>query len=186
MSSSPTPAPVVQEPVVGGRFAGLTNLVAVLAQVPDPRTRRGRRHPLPGLLVVAVCSVLGGARSFAAIAQWRRPPCAAPRRADERGDLRASHLIATLDHATSAVLGQLAVAAKSNEIPAVRTLLASFDAEALSGAVVTVDAMHTQTDTATAIIGAGADYVFTVKGNQPVEASGRHLCGIVGRTAAGT
>jgi len=86
---------------------------------------------------------------------------------DERGDLRAPHLIATLDHATSAVLGQLAVAAKSNEIPAVRTLLASFDAQALSGAVVTVDAMHTQTDTATAITGAGADYVFTVKGNQP-------------------
>jgi len=57
----------VQEPVVAGRFA---SLVAVLAQVPDPRGRRGRRHPLPGLLAVAVCSVLGGARSFAAIAQW--------------------------------------------------------------------------------------------------------------------
>ena len=33
--------------------------------------------------------------------------------------------------------------------------------------MVTVDAMHTQTDTATAITNAGGDYVFTVKGNTP-------------------
>jgi len=33
--------------------------------------------------------------------------------------------------------------------------------------VVTLDAMHTQTDTATAITGAGGDYVFTVKANMP-------------------
>jgi predicted transposase YbfD/YdcC len=62
------------------------------------------------------------------------------------------------------VLGQLATAAKSNEIPAVRTLLASFE---LKDVVVTVDAMHTQTDTAAVIIAAGGDYVFTVKANQP-------------------
>ncbi len=34
-------------------------------------------------------------------------------------------------------------------------------------AVVTVDAMHTQTDTAQLIVDAGGDYVFTAKGNQP-------------------
>ena len=56
------------------------------------------------------------------------------------------------------------MAAKSNEFPAVRYLLACFD---LTGAVVTVDAMHTQTDTATAITSAGGDYLFTVKKNQP-------------------
>jgi predicted transposase YbfD/YdcC len=76
----------------------------------------------------------------------------------------APHLVAAFDHHTGTVLGQLAVAAKSNEIPAVRTLLASFD---LAGAVVTVDAMHTQTDTAKLIVDAGGDYVLTVKGNQP-------------------
>ncbi len=74
------------------------------------------------------------------------------------------HLVAAFDHATGTVLGQVAVAAKSNEIPAVRTLLGSFD---LAGVVVTVDAMHTQTDTAEAITAAGGDYVFTVKSNQP-------------------
>ena len=40
----------------------------------------------------------------------------------------------------------------------------SFD---LAGAVVTVDAMHTQTDTARLIVEASGDYVFTIKGNQP-------------------
>jgi len=36
----------------------------------------------------------------------------------------APHLVAAFDHATGTVLGQVAVAAKSNEIPAVRDLLA--------------------------------------------------------------
>ena len=76
----------------------------------------------------------------------------------------APHLVAALDHHTGVVVGQLAVAAKSNEIPAVQQLLTLFD---LTGVVVTVDAMHTQTDTATAIIDGGGDYVFTIKKNQP-------------------
>ena len=76
----------------------------------------------------------------------------------------APHLVAALDHTSGTVLGQLAVAAKSNEIPAVRTLLGCFD---LTGVVVTVDAMHTQHDTAQLITAAGGDYVFTVKSNQP-------------------
>lgn len=79
----------------------------------------------------------------------------------------APHLIAALDHRSGVVLGQNAVPAKSNEIPAVRDLLTGFDPADLRGCVITVDAMHTQTDTATAITAAGADYVFTVKANQP-------------------
>jgi len=70
----------------------------------------------------------------------------------------APHLLAALDHTHATVLGQVATAAKSNEIPAVRDLLACFD---LTAAVVTVDAMHTQTDTATAITQAGGDYLLT-------------------------
>jgi predicted transposase YbfD/YdcC len=76
----------------------------------------------------------------------------------------APHLIAALDHATGVVVGQLAVNAKSNEIPAVQGLLKLFD---LNDVVVTVDAMHTQTETAEQITAAGGEYVFTVKGNQP-------------------
>ncbi len=76
----------------------------------------------------------------------------------------APHLVAAFDHDAGAVLGQLAVGAKSNEIPCVRDLLACLD---LADAVVTLDAMHTQTETATAITAAGGAYVFTVKGNTP-------------------
>jgi predicted transposase YbfD/YdcC len=75
--------------------------------------------------------------------------------------------VAAFDHATGTIVGQLATAVKSNEIPTVRTLLAAFDLSADGGVVVTVDAMHTQTDTAQAITAAGGDYVFTVKANQP-------------------
>lgn len=62
-------------------------------------------------------------------------------------------------------VGQVTVNENSNEIPAVRDLLASFAPEHLAGAVVTSDAMHTQTDTAQPILNAGADYVFAVKRN---------------------
>ncbi|MBA3488719.1 MAG: ISAs1 family transposase, partial [Longispora sp.] len=80
-------------------------------------------------------------------------------------DHKAPHLVAALAHGIGAVLGQVAVAAKSNEIPAVRDLLAAF--ATLADAVITVDAMHTQTDTARVIIARGAHYVMTVKGNMP-------------------
>ena len=78
---------------------------------------------------------------------------------------KAPHLVAALAHGIGAVLGQAAVTAKSNEIPAVRDLLKTF--ADLAGVVITIDALHTQNDTAQAIIARGADYVMTVKGNMP-------------------
>jgi predicted transposase YbfD/YdcC len=86
-----------------------------------------------------------------------------PRRQDKSG--KAPHLVAALAHGIGAVLGQAAVTAKSNEIPAVRDLLKAFSD--LAGAVITIGALHTQDDTAQAITGRGADYVMTVKGNMP-------------------
>jgi predicted transposase YbfD/YdcC len=83
------------------------------------------------------------------------------------GTTTAPHLVSALDHTAGVVLGQIAVTDKSNEIPAVRGLLAGFGRTEVHGCVITVDAMHTQTDTAQAILDAGADYVFTVKANQP-------------------
>ena len=44
-------------------------LVEFLSQVPDPRRRRGIRHPLPAILTPAVCAMLGGARSLYAMGQ---------------------------------------------------------------------------------------------------------------------
>jgi len=204
-------------------FAGVMD---VLAQLPDPRHRRGVWHRLVGVLAVALCAVLAGSRSFAAIAQWAgelecedlsqlglirasapeeatfrrllsrldaglldalmgafmwtRTTVIAGRRviaidgktvrgartSNAAGHTTAPHLVAALDHATGTVVGQLATAAKSNEIPSVRTLLAGFDLSTDGGVVVTVDAMHTQTDTAQLITAAGGGYVFTVKANQ--------------------
>jgi predicted transposase YbfD/YdcC len=46
------------------------DLVAALAKVPDPRSRRGIRHRLVTVLALAVCAVLAGARSYVAIAEW--------------------------------------------------------------------------------------------------------------------
>lgn len=42
----------------------------MLAAVPDPRARRGVRHPVAVILGLAMCAVLAGARSFVAIAEW--------------------------------------------------------------------------------------------------------------------
>jgi predicted transposase YbfD/YdcC len=46
------------------------SLLADLGQLPDPRQRRGRQHPLGVVLAVAVCAVLAGAGSLAAIGEW--------------------------------------------------------------------------------------------------------------------
>lgn len=45
-------------------------LLQALSAVPDPRHRRGRRHSLQSILLIAVSAVLAGARSYAAIADW--------------------------------------------------------------------------------------------------------------------
>lgn len=48
------------------------SLLRALAQVPDPRSRHGRRHPLPAILAMATVAMLCGVRSLYAIAQWGR------------------------------------------------------------------------------------------------------------------
>lgn len=63
-------------------------------------------------------------------------------------------------------LGSEAVTEGSNEIPAAQQLLKRPELN-LEGSLVTADAMHTQAETARIIVqDQGADYLFTVKGNQ--------------------
>ena len=45
-------------------------LVQALTAVPDPRRRRGRRHGLQSVLLLALQAVMAGASSWVAIAQW--------------------------------------------------------------------------------------------------------------------
>jgi predicted transposase YbfD/YdcC len=61
------------------------------------------------------------------------------------------------------VLGQVAVADESNEIPAIPVLLEMLE---LHGAIVTLDAMGCQKEIARKIRDGGGDYVLAVKGNQ--------------------
>ncbi len=49
---------------------GSVRLLQALSAVPDPRKRRGRRHSLQSILLIAVSAVLAGARSYAAIGDW--------------------------------------------------------------------------------------------------------------------
>jgi predicted transposase YbfD/YdcC len=74
------------------------------------------------------------------------------------------HLVGLVRHGDGAVLGQVAVAAKSNEITAVPRLLAGRD---LTGTVTTLDALLTQRAIAAQIRAQGGHYLMVVKPNQP-------------------
>ena len=76
-----------------------------------------------------------------------------------------SLLVAALEHGSGLVLGQEAVQDKSNEIPAVRTLVGKLK---LAGRTVSLDALHVQGETARLLVEQGqAHYLATaVKNNQ--------------------
>lgn len=169
MPSSRISAPT-RTPVPGHEL-----LIDLLGRMPDPRRRRGVRHPVGPLIAVAVCAVMAGARGFTAIGEWARDAgavamtqlglargsvdestlrrlfarldadrldallgaWAATRaalvagrrviaidgktvRGARGGDTAAPHLVAALAHGSGAVLGQVAVREKSNEIPVAR------------------------------------------------------------------
>ena len=47
-------------------------LLDMLAEVPDPRKKKGRRHPLVSMLALTVVGLLCGQRSYTQIAKWAR------------------------------------------------------------------------------------------------------------------
>jgi len=199
---------------------GEEGLFAVLCGFPDPRKRRGVRHKIQSILATALCAVLAGARSFAAIAEWageqsretlKRFGSKYGRPANERtyrrvlgsidveeldrctggwmaeqqkilagtglaldgktvrgsgdGDQAPRHLLSAIVHGSSTVVAQVAVESKTNEITKVEPLLEDLEIE---GAVVTADALLTQREIARHLVeDKHADYVFTVKDNQP-------------------
>ncbi|MET7784847.1 ISAs1 family transposase [Streptomyces sp. NPDC005388] len=69
--SSPVPAGLGQLAGSGPASSDeLPDLLDRLCRLPDPRRLRGRRHPLSYILALAACSVLAGAKSLTAIAEW--------------------------------------------------------------------------------------------------------------------
>jgi hypothetical protein len=86
-------------------------------------------------------------------------------RGSRDGEVAAVQLLSAVVHGSGTVVAQVAVESKTNEIPKVEPLLNELN---LKGVVVTADALHTQTKTATYLVKQKeADYVFTVKDNQP-------------------
>lgn len=215
------------------------DLLRGFASVSDGRCEQGRDHPVAVVLTLCAAAVLGGMRSFTAIAGWvadvpaevltrlyarpaRSPskttlwrvltgadaaavdavvgawllaqataraarPCTP--RADEapgqalvavavdgktlRGAIDAEgnqlHLMAAATHQDLLVLAQVEVGAKSNEIPMFAPLLDQLtDLGAdLNNMVITADALHTQRGHAEYLHSRGAQFVLTVKQNQP-------------------
>ena len=140
----------------------ITQLGLVRGSVDEPTLRRlfsrldaDRPDALLGAWAVTRATLVAGRRVIAIDGKTVRGA--------RGGDASAPHLVAALAHGPGAVPGQVAVREKSNEIPAARDLLKVLD---LDGAVVTMDALHTQHATAALVTGAGADYVLTVKANQ--------------------
>lgn len=82
---------------------------------------------------------------------------------DRSNDRQAIHMVSAWASQNGLVLGQVKVDHKSNEITAIPELLGLL---ALSGCIVTIDAMGCQTEIATQIVAQGADYVLALKGNQ--------------------
>jgi predicted transposase YbfD/YdcC len=76
----------------------------------------------------------------------------------------ALHVVSAWSAENRLVLGQQAVEGKSNEITAIPALLQLLE---LKGAIVTIDAMGCQKTIAQQIVASGADYVLSVKDNQP-------------------
>ena len=81
----------------------------------------------------------------------------------KKGSKQPIHMVSAFAARQRLVMGQIAVAEKSNEIVAIPALL---DMMAIEGAVVTIDAMGCQRHIAGKIIDSKADYIIALKGNQ--------------------
>ena len=82
---------------------------------------------------------------------------------DRASNKTAIFMVSAWAQKNQLVLGQQKVDDKSNEITAIPKLLTQLD---IAGAVITIDAMGCQTKIAEQIVEQGADYVFSLKGNQ--------------------
>jgi predicted transposase YbfD/YdcC len=82
---------------------------------------------------------------------------------DKKRGLGALHAVSVWASEFGLSLGQVATDDKSNEITAIPELLRLVD---IDGAIITIDAMGTQTEIAETIVDRGADYVLALKANQ--------------------
>lgn len=83
---------------------------------------------------------------------------------DRQKKQSALHLVSAWASEHRLLLGQVKVEHKSNEITAIPALLELLD---ITGCIITIDAMGTQTEIAKQIVAKGADYVLSLKANHP-------------------
>lgn len=76
----------------------------------------------------------------------------------------ALHMVSAWASENRLMLGQVKVESKTNEIKAIPALLKVLD---ITGCIITIDAMGTQTKIAGQIVDKGADYVLCLKANHP-------------------
>jgi predicted transposase YbfD/YdcC len=98
---------------------------------------------------------------------------------DRRKGRNPLHLVSAWAARQRIVLGQQATEEKSNEITAIPLLLKHLD---LKGALVTMDAMGTQTDIAHAIRDGGGDYCMSLKRNWPAVYADVEQCSTIRQT----
>ena len=182
--------------------------------IEDPRRKQAIRHPLIGILVIALCAIAAGADgwddiadtaelhfewfqevtecglcppssdTFRRVIQSLKPSCLQnaleawlTRSGLEKRPgrqicfdgkaLRGSksvHIVNAFDPEDRVILGQISVGEKQNEITALPFLREALE---LSGTTCTGDAMFTQKQIVTDLQGSGADYMLSLKANQP-------------------
>src|SRR5437588_581366 len=87
---------------------------------------------------------------------------------DRRKGLKALHTLSAYATTARLTLAQTCVPEKTNEITAIPDLLDQLaEAKQLEGALITIDAMGCQVEIADKIVAHKADYLLSLKGNQP-------------------
>jgi predicted transposase YbfD/YdcC len=162
----------------------MANPLKYFAEMRDPRVERTREHLLEEILLIAIAAILSFNRVFSALdpeelekgfVAWVSSIARltagevvaidgkALRGTQEAGKKAIVHMVSAWANTNCLVLGQRKVDEKSNEIKAIPKLL---DALALSGTVVTIDAIGCQRTIAEKIVANQADYILAVKENQ--------------------
>jgi hypothetical protein len=175
------PLPALLALAVVAMLAGLTSYEAI---VDYGRERGGeflqllgftRRRGLCKATYSRVFRRLDVAAFEAAVSRWigsRLGPHDAPHlsldgkslRGSRDGQTPAVHLLAAYAPDVQAVVAQLRVDAKTNELKAALEMLAILPIE---GRVITADAMQTNREICAQVIEGGGDYILPVKDNQP-------------------